>query len=122
MVRRAASTLTAESQKENSGGANTSAVKAEKMNGSSKDRRARVESEDEEDEVLQQTQSGVYEDEEDEGLAEEANDAEGGGSPKGRKRARANTQGDARPLGETKGKAKAEPKTLPRDVDGYVFM
>ncbi|KAI0690848.1 hypothetical protein BC835DRAFT_1407403 [Cytidiella melzeri] len=91
------------------------------MSGKGKGRRARVESDDEEEEVLQQTQNGAYDEEEDGEGAEGDDNVEGEGSPKGRKRARANTQGDARASGsDNKGKVKAEPITLPRDVDGYI--
>ncbi|KAI0787066.1 P-loop containing nucleoside triphosphate hydrolase protein [Irpex lacteus] len=80
-----------------------------------------VGSDDEEEEVLRQTQAGTYDDDDAEGDGvQEADEAEGEGSPKGRKRARANTQGDARPSGVDSIKAKIEPTTLPRDVDGYI--
>ena len=46
-------------------------------------------------------------------------DEDGEQSPKGRKRARANTVGDSHP---SQNVPKLEKRTLPRDVDGYVFV
>lgn len=126
MVRRPSSTSISASQDEGSSSRDSHTIKAEKTNSKGKSRR--VESDEEEEEVLQQTQHGVYDDDDDDGdedgfgVGDEPDDAEGEGSPKGRKRARVNTEGDARPSrGDTKGKAKVEPMTLPRDVDGCVY-
>lgn len=117
MARRPASTSSNDSQE----GSPDISNSAENVNGKS---RAvdDVGSDDEEEEVLRQTQAGTYDDDDAEGDGvQEADEAEGEGSPKGRKRARANTQGDARPSGVDSIKAKIEPTTLPRDVDGFVL-
>jgi structural maintenance of chromosomes protein 5 len=122
MARGVASTESDGSQKENTDSF-APRIKTEKINNKGKGRAPqRIESDDEEDEVLQQTQLGVSDVEED-AEGENNSDLEGQSSPKGRKRARANTQGDARPLvanGSINGKAKKDPTTLPRDTDGYV--
>ena len=127
MTRRASSDATNDSLKENTDfNARTKADKAKQGKATRNARAARVEEqhEDEDSRVPGEddagegeTQDGEYD--EDEG-AEGDEDGQDGGSPKGRKRARANSIGDSHPSGSKKGKAKAEPKTLPRDVDGYV--
>ncbi|KAI0340832.1 P-loop containing nucleoside triphosphate hydrolase protein [Trametopsis cervina] len=112
MVRRAASTSTDNSQN-GSSSVPTRSQRVKRMRLSQPN-----ESDDEEAEVLQQTQGGVYDDDGEEEQVD-GDDAEAEGSSKGRKRARANTQGDASGS-NYKGKAKAEHKTLPRGADGYI--
>ncbi|KII94777.1 hypothetical protein PLICRDRAFT_128007 [Plicaturopsis crispa FD-325 SS-3] len=104
-----------DSQKENSGVSSrvkTEKVKTErvKQEKTRESKKARVETEDEEDaEGEDDAQDG------------EEDDEEGGGSPKGRKRARVNDDGDSRPSnGEGSGAARTRTKTLPRDEDGFI--
>ncbi|GJE87507.1 structural maintenance of chromosomes protein [Phanerochaete sordida] len=115
MVRKATSPSSAGSHKENAGVAAREQTKAAKNRGGR--RAGRVESDDEEDgpEPAQDHDENA----EDEGGEEDEDEEDGEGSPKGRKRARVNTEGDARPV-DLKGKGKAEPKTLPRDEDGFL--
>lgn len=118
MARKLASPVSEGSQKENANVYAREEAATDKKNGKSARRAARIES-DEEDEA---EDNGAEEEEASEQEEQdEEQDEEGEGSPKGRKRARANTVGDSRPSQpDLKGKAKMEPKTLPRDADGYV--
>lgn len=121
MVRKVTSPLSDDSQKEPNGAGGQPS--SEKMNGKSARRAGRVES-DEEDQQ-EEHEDGRDNDATDDadGDVEEDDDdvGEDEGSSRGRKRARANSLGDSRPSQvDVKGKAKMEPKTLPRDEDGYV--
>lgn len=124
MARKLASPVSESSQKENTGLRAPRQPVSGKAKGKGVARAVRVESDEEDDMAQNGTQGG---DAEEEGVrTEEEEDAEAEeeeGSPKGRKRARANTLGDARPSqSDIKGKVKMEPKTLPRDDDGYAVF
>lgn len=124
MVRRAASSTTEDSLKENSGlpphtNGKGKETKRERglSNGKSVARRVQTDDEDmQEDNGDQAEEQGGGVDAEEDAEGEE-DDEQGAGSPKGRKRARANTNGDARPSG-SKVKDEKRAVTLPRDVDG----
>ncbi|TCD64231.1 Structural maintenance of chromosomes protein 5 [Steccherinum ochraceum] len=131
MVRRAVSSTTEDSLKENSGIPSSSAsgkgkeVKRERglRNGHQAARRAQSE-EQAEDDGAEQAEGGEGEaedaDDAQEGEDEEEADGQGRGSPKGHKRARANTNGDAHPSGSNVKLEKVKAVTLPRDDDGYI--
>ncbi|KAJ3553657.1 hypothetical protein NM688_g3492 [Phlebia brevispora] len=125
MTRREPSAATDDSQKENTGVRTKSSAEKVKFEKVTRSRRgARVEEEqiDEERHVSPAADGN----EEENGDAQNENndinedDDQGEGSSHGRKRARANSFGDSRPSAHDKGKAKAEPRTLPRDDDGYI--
>ena len=133
MVRKATSPSSVGSQKENTGVDAREQMKSMKDKAKSARRAAgRVGSDEAEqpeatqdydekldEEVEQPKATQDYDEKLDEEDAEEdEQEEEGDGSPKGRKRVRVNTEGDARNI-DLKGKAKAGPKTLPRDDDGY---
>ncbi|THH29882.1 hypothetical protein EUX98_g4315 [Antrodiella citrinella] len=126
MVRRAASSTTEDSLKENSGlpphtKGKGKETKRERGLSNGKSVARRVQSDDEnmqEDNGDQAGEQGEDVDAEEDAEGEE-DDEQGAGSPKGRKRARANTNGDARPSG-SKVKDEKRAVTLPRDVDGFI--
>lgn len=129
MVRRAASSATDDSLKENSGippSPVNGKVKREKGLRNTRTSARRVESDDEaaqEDNEMQDDDAeGEHNEEEQEGEQEgEEEENQEQGSPKGRKRARANTNGDAHPSGSNVKLERKRQVTLPRDVDGYVL-
>ena len=128
MVRRAASSATDDSLKENSGippSPVNGKVKREKGLRNTRTSSRRVQSDDEaaqDDDAMQDDDAEGEHDEEEQGEQEgEDGENQGQGSPKGRKRARANTNGDAHPSGSSVKLEKKRQVTLPRDVDGYVL-
>ena len=123
MARRAVSRDSSDSHKENTGLPRTNGSSKSSTERVARGKRAvmrdHIEAEDEHEQDREDEQS------EDEGAVDADGDANGAEdeddgeqSPKGRKRARANTMGDSRPSGSA---TKAEKRTLPRDVDGYVY-
>lgn len=121
MARRAPSAATDDSQKENS--STNARIKHEKGKPERVGnlRGARVEEEPEEEEThgspANDGEEGQHDAEEEDDYGEEDGDQDEGSS-RGRKRARANSMGDSHSSPHEKGKGKAEPRTLPRDVDG----
>lgn len=123
MARKLASPVSESSQKENTGPHARGQPVSWKAKGNGAARAVRVESDEEDDMTQNGTQGGDAEEEDIKTEEEEDAEEEEEGSPKGRKRARANTLGDARPSQSgIKSKVKMEPKTLPRDDDGYAVL
>ncbi|KIP10370.1 hypothetical protein PHLGIDRAFT_101267 [Phlebiopsis gigantea 11061_1 CR5-6] len=119
MARKLASPVSEGSQKENSNVYAREEAATDKKNAKSARRAARIESDEEDEPEFNAAGEGDEEEQEEEDEGQEDDE----GSPKGRKRARANTIGDSRPSQpdiKGKGKAKTEPKTLPRDDDGFI--
>ncbi|KAH8096592.1 hypothetical protein BXZ70DRAFT_945257 [Cristinia sonorae] len=127
MVRRAASSATDDSLKENRSAPSSPVLgkaKAERRESGLRNGRRRVPIDNDED----MQDDGARDDEDDAEGEEDAQgeddqeeeEEQGRGSPKGRKRARANTNGDSHSSGSKLKAEGARAVTLPRDDDGFI--